>query len=40
MLAKEYGQTNTFMRIMLMTKITQDMLMPDSFHNISDVLVS
>ena len=40
MLTKEYGQTNTFMRIMLMTKITQDMLMRGPFHNRSGVLVS
>ena len=39
-LKKEYGQTNTFMRIMLMAKITKDMLMRDSFHKRSGVLVS
>ena len=40
MLTKEYEQTNTFMRIMLKTKITQDMLMRDPFHNRPGVLVS
>ena len=40
LLKKEYGQTNTFMRIMLMAKITKDMLMRDSFHKRSGVLVS
>ena len=39
MLTKEYEQTNTFMRIMLMTNITQDILIRDSFHNRSGVLV-
>ena len=40
MLTKEYGQTNTFMSIMLMTKIRLDMLMWDLFHHKSGVIVS
>ena len=40
MLTKEYEQTNTFMRIILKTKITRAMLMQDPFHNRPDVLVS
>ena len=39
MLTKEYRQTNTFIRIMLKTKITQDMLMLGLFHDRSGVLV-
>ena len=40
MLTKEYGQANTFMRIMLMTKTTQDTLMRGPFHNRSGALLS
>ena len=40
MLRKEYRQTNTFMSIILMTKITMDMLMWGPFHNRSDVIVN
>ena len=40
MFRKGYGQTNTFMSIMLMTKITLDMWMRGAFHNRSGVNVS
>ena len=40
MLSKEYGQTNTFMSIMLMAKITLDMWMWGPFHNTSGVVVN
>ena len=39
MLSKEYGQTNTFMSIMLMTQITLDMWMWGPFHTKSGVNV-
>ena len=38
MLTKEYGQTNAFMSIMLMTKVTLDMWMWGRFHNRSSVI--
>ena len=40
MLTKEYEQTNAFMSIMLMTKITLDMWMWGPFHSRSGVIVS
>ena len=40
LLAKEYGQKNTFMSIILMTKITVDMWMWGPFHNRFSVIVS
>ena len=40
MLRKEYGQTNKFMSIMLMTKITLDLWMWGPFHNISGAIVN
>ena len=40
MLSKEYGQTNTFMSIMLMAKITLDMWMWGPFHNTSGIVVN
>ena len=39
-MTKEYGQTNTFMNIMLMTKIMLDMCMWGPFHNRYGVMVS
>ena len=40
MLSKEYGQTNTFMSIIRMTKVTLDMWMWGPFHNRSGVIAS
>ena len=40
MFTKEYGQTNTFMSIILSTKITLDMWMGGPFHNRSGVIIS
>ena len=40
MVAKEYGQTNTFMSMIVMTKITLDMWMWGPFHNRSGIIVS
>ena len=37
---KKYGELNTFMNIMLITKITLDMLMRGLSHNKSGVIVS
>ena len=39
-MTKEYGQTNTFMNIMLMTKIMLDMCMWGPFQNRYGVIVS
>ena len=38
MFTKVYEELNTFMSIMLMTKLTADMWMWDPFHNISGVI--
>ena len=40
MLRKEYGQTNTFISIMLMAKTILDMWMWGPFHNKSGVIVN
>ena len=40
MLTKKYKQTNTFISIILMTKITLDMWIRGPFYNSSSVIVS